>query len=274
MLILVTGSTDGIGQQTALDLLRRGASVILHGRTDAKAQKAAKEARALSKAPESRVHTCAFDLSSLAEVRAGARSLLAAHPALDVLILNAGVFLNQRRVSADGLELTFAVNHLAQFLLTRELLPALHAGAAARGKPARVVVVASQAHARGPVDFSDLQSERAFSGYGAYALTKALNILFANQLATRSDPKQLVANSLHPGVVGTKLLKSGFNMKGPDSLEEGAATAVYLALSPDVEGVTGRYFVDSKEREPAPSTRDPVAARKLWELSERLCGAG
>lgn len=273
MLILVTGSTDGIGQQTALELLRKGASVIIHGRTDAKARKTAQELRALAQVPADRVHTCGFDLSSLAEVKAGAKALLAAHPALDVLILNAGVFLNERRLSSDGLELSLAVNHLAPFLLTRELLPVLHASAATRKRPARVVVVASQAHARGPIDFSDLQSERSFSGYGAYALSKALNILFANQLATRSDPKKLVANSLHPGVVGTKLLKTGFDMKGPDSLEQGAATSVYLALSPDVEGVTGRYFVDSRQRDPAPSTRDPAAARRLWELSERLCGA-
>lgn len=262
--ILVTGATDGIGLETARTLAAHGHRVILHGRTPAKAEAAAEAVRRA--VPGADAATAAADLGSLAEVRALAAALREAHPRLDVLLHNAGVYTTTRQRSADGLELTFAVNHLAPFLLTALLVDRVKA---ARG---RVVVVASGVHGNASLDLDDLQGERAWDGYGAYARSKLCNVLFAAELAARLEGTGATANSLHPGVVGTKLLRAGFAMEGPDTLAQGAATSVYLATSPEVEGVTGRYFVRQK---PVPASR---LARKadlraaLWAASERLAG--
>jgi NAD(P)-dependent dehydrogenase (short-subunit alcohol dehydrogenase family) len=256
--VLVTGSTDGIGKQTALDLARLGYRVIIHGRSDEKVSSAASELKQrLGK--EAAVETWACDLSSLAEVRARGAELLARVPRLDAFLHNASLISNARQESADGFELTLAVSHL--------LLPALKAAA-----PARVVMVSSQVHGSGRIDLNDLQLERSYSGYGAYGQAKLCNVLFANGLAARFDSHILTANSLHPGVVGTKLLK-GFGIRsGPDSLEEGAKTSVYLASSPKVEGVSGRYFTRSREARQSREADSAQLREDLWSLSEKLTG--
>jgi NAD(P)-dependent dehydrogenase (short-subunit alcohol dehydrogenase family) len=200
--MLVTGATDGIGKATALELARRGARVIIHGRSVEKVARAKDDiSRAASAA---QVETAIADLGSLDQVRALAGDLLARFDRLDGLIHNAGVFMNERKLSADGFELTFAVNHLAPFVLTRELLPLL------RASHSRVITVASVAHNRGQIDFDDLNAARGFDGYRAYAQSKLANVLFANELAER-ERDYLTSNSLHPGVIGTKLLKAGFD---------------------------------------------------------------
>jgi len=263
--ILVTGSTDGIGRQTALELLRLGHRVIVHGRSPAKTAAAAEGLRQESGAES--VETWSADLASLAAIRDAAPALLASHPKLDVLLHNAGIFMNERQLSPDGYELTFAVNHLAPFLLTHLLAPALEAAA-----PSRVVVVSSMAHVRGTVDFNDLHYTAGFSGHAAYSRSKMCNVLFAAELAERWKGKRITANSLHPGVVTTKLLREGFGMDGNDSLAQGAATSVHLAVAPEVEGVSGKYFSNKRESPLGRLARDPELRRKLWEESARLCG--
>jgi NAD(P)-dependent dehydrogenase (short-subunit alcohol dehydrogenase family) len=216
------------------------------------------------------------DLGSLAEVRRVARELLSALPRLEILVNNAGAMHATRKVSPDGFELTFAVNHLAPFLLTSLLLPRLRASA-----PARVVTVSSEAHRMGPLDFDDLQAERGYSGMRVYGRSKLANVLFSNELARREDAAEVTSNSLHPGVVAT-----GFGRNDPGwfrvlvtlgrpfltTPEKGARTSLFVASAPQLASVTGRYFKDSRETAPAPFARDEAAERRLWDLSERLVG--
>lgn len=262
--VLVTGSTDGIGRQTALELARLGARVLVHGRSREKTERARD---ALKQAvPGAQVDAVVGDLAEQAQVRALAREVEGLTDRLHVLLHNAGVFVHQRQLTPDGFESTFAVNHLAPFLLTHLLRPLLE-----RGAPSRVVVVSSIAHQRGQLDFDNLQGERHFSGYGAYATSKLANILFANALAERWAPLRITAHSLHPGVITTKLLKEGFGAEG-DTVEEGARTSVYAASAPELEGVTGKYFVRSREATPSPAARDTALRDRLWEVSEKLTG--
>ncbi len=261
-IVLVTGATDGIGLQTALEIARTGAHVVVHGRSAAKVDKARREIEGVG----GRTEGVTFDLASLASVRQGAEELARRFSRLDVLVNNAGVFMNERVVTADGLEATFQVNHLGPFLLTNLLLKGPLSGP--RG---RIVNVSSIAHNRGRMNFEDPQLARAFSGYGAYAQSKLANILFTLELAQRLPAERVTANCLHPGVVSTKLLVQGFGMQGNDTVEEAAATSVFLATAPEVEGVTGRYFVRKREASPAPQALDAGARRRLWELSEELC---
>jgi NAD(P)-dependent dehydrogenase (short-subunit alcohol dehydrogenase family) len=262
--VLVTGSTDGIGLETARELARRGWHVVVHGRRPERVDAAIAAVRAA--APAATVEGVTFDLASLASVRAGADALRARLPRLSALVNNAGVFEHERRLSVDGLELTMAVNHFAPFLLTELLAPLLEAGA-----PARVVNVSSIAHQRGRIDLADLQLARGFNGYGAYAASKLANVLHANALARRHDPARLTANSLHPGVITTKLLQSGFGATG-DSLEAGARTSVKLASDPALAGVTGRYFSDGREARAAAVAADVALQDGLWAASRTLVG--
>lgn len=262
--ILVTGATDGIGRETARALASQGHKVIVHGRTPARAEEAAR--LVLRDLPTADLATAAADLSRLAEVRALAEALRAAHPRLDVLVHNAGVYTTTRQVTPDGLELTLAVNHLAPFLLTHLLLDRVKQ---ARG---RVVVVSSGVHGNASLDLEDLQGARSWDGYGAYARSKLCNVLFAAELAERLVGSGATANSLHPGVVGTKLLRAGFAMEGPDTPAQGAATSVYLATSPEVEGVSGRYFVRRKAVPASRLARNAALRAALWAASERLVG--
>jgi NAD(P)-dependent dehydrogenase (short-subunit alcohol dehydrogenase family) len=264
MIVLVTGSTDGIGKQTAIDLARLGHHVIVHGRNAAKTE-AARQAVSAA-APSATVDAVHFDLSSLADVRRGAVEVLKRFPRLDVLLNNAGILAQQRSVTVDGFEATFAVNHLAPFLLTNLLLPIL------QGEPARIVNVSSMVHMRGHLDFDDLQLERGYSAYGAYGQSKLANVLFTRELARRLDVKKVTVNALHPGVINTKLLREGFNMASGGSLEDGAKTSVYVATSPALKSVTGGYFNNSRPAEPSAEAQNDAVALKLWDVSARLTG--
>jgi NAD(P)-dependent dehydrogenase (short-subunit alcohol dehydrogenase family) len=200
-------------------------------------------------------------------VRKLAADLCAKYAKIDILINNAGVFMNDRVVTSEGNEMTFAVNHLAPFLLTNLLLKPL----AAAGR-ARIVTVSSVAHQRGRIEFDNLQGEKRFTGYDAYARSKLANILFANELAERVRGIGAVSNTLHPGVVGTKLLRTGFSNMTGAPLKEGASTPLFLASAAEVEGVTGKYFVKQTEEPPAPAVHDLELRKKLWDVSARLCG--
>jgi NAD(P)-dependent dehydrogenase (short-subunit alcohol dehydrogenase family) len=258
---LVTGATDGIGLQTALELARLGAQVLVHGRSEQKASAACKAL--VTQHEAGHFEPVWGDLSKLEEVRSLARQVLEKAPTLDVLLNNAGVFLAERIVTIDGHETTLQVNHLAPFLLTALLRPALEA--APQG---RVVNVSSMAHARGKVVLDDLQSS-SYDGYGAYALSKLLNVHFTRELARRLKGTRVTTSALHPGVIGTKLLRAGFGMRGA-SLEKGARTSVYCATAPELAHVTGRYYSDAKETPCAPHADDPKLEKVLWEKSEEL----
>lgn len=263
-IVLVTGATDGIGKQTALELAKLGATVLLHGRNPKRLIDAMKDIRA--GAPESHLDTFVADFSSLAAVRKMALELEQKYPRLDALINNAGVFMQRRELSRDGYEMTFAVNHLAPFLLTHLCLPLLKAAPSAR-----VITVSSIAHLRATLDFDNLQGEKKFDGYAAYSLSKLANVLFAVELAERLKGTRVTSNALHPGVIATKLLEAGFAMKGAP-LAEGAETPVYLASSPDVEGVTGRYFVKKRPQPYNPIVDDAEIRKRFWERSTEMVG--
>ena len=260
--VLVTGATDGIGKQTALELAKMSATVLLHGREAARCDAVRREIAEV--AGNERLDTFVADLASLGQIREMATKLAQKYDRLQVLIHNAGVFMARRVLTEDGFETTFAVNHLAPFLLTHLLMALLK-----RGAPARVITVSSIAHQRATIDFGNLQAEKRFDGYAAYSLSKLANILFTNELAERLAGTGVTANCLHPGVVGTKLLRTGFGMGG-SSVKEGAETSVYLASSPEVAGVSGRYFAKCKEAASSPQSCDRAAAERLWELSRSL----
>lgn len=268
-LVLVTGATDGIGRETALQLARRGARVLLHGRNPGRLRevRAAVEEAGGRAVPE----PVRADLGSMAEVRALAAELdrrAEAGEAIDVLLHNAGVFMNEYSRTPDGFEATFAINHLAPFLLTHLVL----AGPSGRGLK-RVVNVSSIAHTRGKIDLDDLQFERrGFDGYQTYAASKLANVLFTVELARRVASRGVTVNALHPGVVSTKLLTEGFGMRGGDSLEKGAATSVMLAIAPEVAGTTGGYFSDRRPAPMASASRDGGLTRAFFEKSAGLVG--
>jgi len=256
--ILVTGSTDGIGLATAKELARLGHALVLHGRSEDKLLRACDEVRAV--VPDASLQTVCADLGDLAAVARMAHDLAERLPRLDVLINNAGVYLTERKTSRDGFEMTLAVNHLAHFLLTNLLLPLLR-----KSEAPRVVTVSSMVHASGRIAFDDMNSEHGFNGYHAYSNSKLADALFANELARREP--WLTSNSLHPGVIGTKLLHAAFSMPG-DAVDAGARTPVYLAVSPEVAGVTGKYFDDCTAVAPAAQAQDRQLAQRLWAWSE------
>jgi NAD(P)-dependent dehydrogenase (short-subunit alcohol dehydrogenase family) len=265
--VLVTGATDGIGKETALALARRGANVIVHGRNAARADAVRLEIEAISR--RSAPPVLLGDLASLASVRAMATQLFERAEAIDVLLNNAGVFMHTDERTVDGFETTFAVNHLAPFLLSHLLLDLL-----AKSSDGRVVNVASMAHARGAISMQDLDTKKAaFTSYGAYASSKQANVLFTVELARRLGPNaKVTTTSLHPGVVSTKLLTEGFGMTGGDSLDEGAKTSVFLALDASAKARSGKYFVRSKEAVAATSAREPALARAFYLKSAELVG--
>jgi NAD(P)-dependent dehydrogenase (short-subunit alcohol dehydrogenase family) len=210
------------------------------------------------------------DLSSQRQIRQVAEEILARYARLDVLINNAAVLTRERRLTESGLELQFAVNHLAPFLLTRLLLDLLK-----RSSPARVVTVSSEAHRGGRIDFDDLQGTRSYRGLRAYRQSKLANILFTRELSRRLQGSGVTANAVHPGAVATQLLFTGWRssrlarplLRRP---ARGAEPSIYLALSPEVTGVSGGYFVDRRPVEPSARATDPEAAKRLWEVSVEL----
>ncbi|HET6953140.1 MAG TPA: SDR family oxidoreductase [Acidimicrobiales bacterium] len=271
--VLVTGGTGGIGLATAAGLAGLGARVGIVGRDAGRAQGAAEQLRG----DGAEVDVFVADLSSQREVRRLANEVLAAYPRLDVLVNNAGGYWATRHPTVDGLERTFAVNHLAPFLLTNLLLDRLRASA-----PARVVTVSSGAQAMGRIGFDDLQGERDYSGQRAYNQSKLANVMFTYELARRLAGTGVTATVLHPGVVRTDFGREDSKgwmrvmlpvirpfMKSP---QRGAATSVYLASSSEVEGVTGRYFADSTPRSSSTASQDSAAAARLWRVSEQLTG--
>src|SRR6184192_392464 len=257
--VLITGGTGGIGKATAIGLATLGARVGITGRDLARAEQAAADIRAASGNPA--VDAFAADLSSQAEVHRLATAVLNAYPRLDVLVNNVGGFWAHRRVTADGLEHTFALNHLAAFLLTNLLLDRLKASA-----PARIVTVSSDAHTAGHIDFDDLQAEQKYAGQRAYNASKLANVMFTYELARRLRGGGVAATVLHPGVVrtafGAEDQSALFTLMLPlmrpfmKTTAQGAATSIYLASSPQVEGVTGRYFSNSKPKKSSASSYD------------------
>jgi len=264
--ILVTGATDGMGRATARALAAAGTKVIVHGRSKAKVDATLAQLR--DELPGGELDGIAFDIGSLDAVRRGAEQLLAQHPALHVLVNNAGIFADERTLTGDGIELTFAVNYLGPFLLTALLAPRLEASAAM--VPSRVINIASIAHTRGRIHLDDLTLSKAWTGYAAYAQSKLASVMHTLELAERHDPARLVAYAVHPGVVGTKLLRQGFGPVQGTTPEAGARTAVRLAGAEAVDDPSGTYFSDGTATPPAVAARDAALRKALWDASVQL----
>ncbi|XP_048209346.1 retinol dehydrogenase 14 [Perognathus longimembris pacificus] len=286
--VLITGANSGLGRATAAELLRLGARVIMGCRDRARAEEAAGQlrrelAQAAEPAPDAggagELVVKELDLASLRSVRAFCHELLQEEPRLDVLINNAGIFQCPYMKTEDGFEMQFGVNHLGHFLLTHLLLGLLKSSA-----PSRIVVVSSKLYKYGDINFEDLNSEQSYNKSFCYSRSKLANILFTRELARRLEGTNVTVNVLHPGIVRTNLgrhihipllARPLFNLvswaffKSP---LEGAQTSIYLASSPEVEGVSGRYFGDCKEEELLPKAMDESVARKLWDISEVMVG--
>jgi len=272
--VLVTGATSGIGLAASRELAGMGAEVVLVGRDGARLEAALSAVRA--RASSGRVSALCHDLSSLAAVRALAREVRERHPRLHVLVNNAGGVSPDREVTADGFERTFAVNHLAPYLLTRLLLDRMVDSA-----PARIVTVSSVAHRRARIDLSDLQLERGYAIMRAYGQSKLANVLFTRELARRLAGTQVTASCLHPGAVATGIWSRAPGYARPLlafmklfmlTPEQGAETIVRLASGPDLEQLTGAYLEKGKVVDPAPQAQDDAMARRLWDESARLVG--
>jgi NAD(P)-dependent dehydrogenase (short-subunit alcohol dehydrogenase family) len=273
--IVITGGTGGIGLETAAVLAADGARLILVGRDQARAARAVERIRwAHADAAVTARHA---DLSSRDEVRRLAAMLDAELDRIDVLVNNAGAIFNRRETTVDGLERTFALNHMGYFLLTALLREKL-----VRSAPARIVNVASEAHRSVTLDFSDLQNAKRYRGWRAYRRSKLCNILFTRELARRLEGTGVTANCLHPGFVrtgigdntsglfrrGVRLLKRGFAIP----VEQGARTPIYAASAPEIAETTGAYFIECKPAEPSAAATDDTAARRLWAESLVLAG--
>ncbi len=264
--ILVTGSTDGIGKQTAYDLARMGATVLLHGRSQERGEATLQEIR--NATGNDKLEYYLADFSSLAEVCRLADEVQANHDALDVLINNAGIGAGRRgetrrELSQDGYELRFAVNYLASYLLTRLLLPALR-----RAAPSRVVNVASIGQS--PIDFDDVMLERQYDGFRAYAQSKLALVMFTFDLAEELEGENIIVNCLHPGtLLDTKMVRETFGRPMGD-VQSGADAVVYLATSPEVEEVTGKYFDQKREARANEQAYDSEARENLRQLSKKL----
>lgn len=264
--VLVTGSTDGIGKETALQLARLGAQVLLHGRDKEKGMAVLEEIRGST--GNDRLQFFQADLSMQKQVRKMAAEIRKSNDRLHVLINNAGTFEPERRITEDGLEKTFAVNYLAQFLLSRELLDLM-----VKSAPARIINVASIAHVNGTIDWSNLQGERHYEGFDAYARSKLAGILFTYSLARRLNGTGITVNSLHPGVIKTKLLQAGFGNFPGGTPEKGARTSVYLASCAEVEGISGQYFEECEVARSSPRSNNQELQEELWRISEQLTGS-
>jgi NAD(P)-dependent dehydrogenase (short-subunit alcohol dehydrogenase family) len=272
---VVTGATSGIGEVTARRLAEDGATVVLVARSREKAE--ATLARIERAAGTGRTETLLADFASLRDVRRAAGELLSRHPRLDVLVNNAGAIHMTRSTTKDGFETTFAVNHLAPFLLTRLLLDRLKESA-----PARIVNVASRAHTRSTLDLDDLESKQGYSGFPVYARSKLCNVLFTYELARRLEGTRVTANCLHPGVIASGFGKNeagffafGARLVAPllTTAEKGARTSIHLAESPAVEGVSGKYFdSDTKEIRSSKQSYDRDVQARLWTISEKMTG--
>lgn len=273
-IVLITGATSGIGKATARKLAAMGARLILVARNEEKLKSTITEISSATGNKELDYIPC--DLSSMFEIRQMAKQFLQKFPHLDLLINNAGVIVPEYRRTVDGYEYTFALNHLGYFLTTGLLLEAL-----LKHAPARIVSVSSVAHRWSDINFDDLMFERKYNPMKAYGQSKLANILFTRELALRLNGKGVTANCLHPGAVNSQfgsefkgIFKAGMSLFRPFMISpnKGAETIVYLATSPEVEGVSGRYFARKRVAKTSDAAEDMEKARKLWEISEKLSG--
>lgn len=278
---LITGATSGIGLETAKELARLGATVILVGRNATKSAAAVAQIR--QQTGNAQVEFMLADLASQKEIRALAEQFKQKYARLDVLVNNAGIVSMFRKESVDGIELTWAVNHLAYFLLTNLLLDVLQASAhPEQGRRTRIVNVASAIHYRARINFDDVGLRHGYNPLTAYAQSKLANVMFTYELARRLQNTGVTANAVHPGDVRTHLIaQNGGAFKWiaqplwnliAISVQQGADPVVYLASSPDVEGVTGKYFDQRRERHSSRASYDETAQRRLWEMSVNLTG--
>jgi len=270
---MITGATSGIGRASALELGRMGAKLVLVCRNRERGEELLRE---IQRAGNPEVELMIADLESQAQIRKLAEDFLATRKPLHVLMNNAGVFNMKRALTSDGLETVFAVNHLAYFMLTLLLLDRILESA-----PARIINIASDLHKRATLKFDDLGGERSYGGMSSYGQSKLANVVFTYELARRLAGTGVTVNCVHPGGVATNLARNngalatvawkliGAFMKSP---EDGARTQIYLASSPEVEGVTGKYFIDSKEAPSSAESHDANVARRLWEVSAKMIG--
>lgn len=270
--VLVTGGTSGIGKQTALELAKLDYEVILLSRSAEKGERVRQELVRKSGNPDIKMYKA--DLSSFSSIRSFAYEFKKNCDKLDVLVNNAGVYLAKRYLNEDGIELTFATNHLGPFLLTNLLLDLLK-----KSNSARIINVSSAAHAGTRFDFDDYNKTRKYSGFGTYGESKLCNVLHSYELADRLKEYSITSNVLHPGFIASSfaknnglLYKIGVTLLRPfaKSVNKGAETSVYLASSDEVEGITGKYFVGKKMRPSSNTSQDKELAMRLWELSEKL----
>lgn len=264
--VLVTGSTDGIGRALARQLAAGGMHVIVHGRSKTKVDLALGQLR--DELPGATLDGISFDLGTLAGVQRGVEAVLKLAPQLHVLVNNAGIFADERVLNSDGVETTFAVNYLAPFALTELLAPRLIESATEA--PSRVIDVASVAHTRGRIHLQDLQLAGSWTGYAAYAQSKLALVMHALTVAEKRDPAQLVAYSLHPGVIATKLLRKGFGPVQGASVETGAKAIAVLAGGEVVSDPSGSYFSDGVATPPSTAARDQATRHALWDATLRL----
>lgn len=274
--VVITGATSGIGEVAACDLAKQGARIVFTARDSQRAAATMARLKLANPRADHSVHLA--DLSSLAEMKQVASEIAATESKIDVLINNAGAVFLSRKTSRDGLEMTFATNHMAYFVVTNILLDRLKAAPGAR-----IVSTASDAHKSGKLDFSDLQSEKSYSSFRVYGTTKLENILFTRELSRRLQGSGVTANCVHPGFVGTRFGQNNARnivLKGITRAimsfglkpEEGAKTIIYLASSPEVEGKSGGYYYKCKPEQPTEAARDDDAARRLWDASAKIAG--
>jgi len=269
---LVTGANSGIGKVTALALARMGAHVVMLCRNRDRGEAAQKEI--IQESGNEKVDLMICDLSDMDSVHAFANDFFLRYNRLDVLVNNAGGYFDRRIVTVDGYEYTFAMNHLGHFLLTNRLLDLIRHSA-----PARIINVSSNAHQAGHIRFNDLMAEKRYMGWRAYSQAKLANVLFTYELDRRLKGSGVTVNAVHPGFVNTNFANNTYSFVRPmvrfaqwfaRSPEKGAETSIYLASSPEVEGISGKYFIDKKERRSNRESYDQEIARRLWDVSEDL----
>lgn len=272
--VVITGATSGIGEVAADRLAQKGARIVFVARDHARGQETLKHLRAIAGHDSHAVHYA--DLTRLSEMKRVAKAIADSEPEIDVLINNAGALFNTRQVTEDGLEKTFALNHMSYFVVTNLLLDKLKPGA-------RIVSTASDAHKGAKLNFNDLQSEKGYSGFGVYGRSKLMNILFTRELAKRLAGSGVTANCLHPGFVATRfgdssggILSWGVRAAKSFALtpEQGAETIIYLASSPDVENRSGGYYYKSALASPSSEAQSDADAKRLWDSSARISGLG
>jgi NAD(P)-dependent dehydrogenase (short-subunit alcohol dehydrogenase family) len=272
---IVTGSNSGIGKETALALTGMGATVVMAVRDLERGETARKEI--IERTGKDTVDLMICDLSSTKSIQQFVEEFSNKYDRLDVLINNAGAGFGKRQITEDGFEMSLAVNYLGPFLLTRELLPCLE-----RSVPSRVINLSSGVHARAKIDFDDIQSERKYNGMSAYGSTKLMILMYTYELARRLEGTGVTANVVHPGFAATNLganmgglgYKIGFKLMKPFQInaQKGAETSVYVATSPELEGVTGRYFAKSQEKPSSDYSYDESDQKRLWDVAESLLG--